>query len=153
MKPTRSQYVLAYSPAICICLGALLLPIIVGWKLLQAPALLLEISFLIWFVMVILVSLALGAILSGLFVSPLVCTLAGKLNGSPFQVGDLVQILAGKHRDRIGRVYEVWGVRRQLRIELSEQESKGVTDVFDYFQICRVQNSDQVATQNPLRLP
>jgi hypothetical protein len=78
----------------CLGAGALALPIIVGWKLLKSPALLLEMSFLIWFVMVILVSLVLGVILSGLFISPFVCTLAGKLNGAPFQAGDSVQILA-----------------------------------------------------------
>jgi len=145
MKPTRSQYVLAHSPAICICAGALALAVFVGWKLLESPTLLLDTSFLSWFIVETLVSLALGVILSGLFISPFVCTLAGKLNGAPFQVGDLVQILTGEHRDRIARVYEVWEERRQLRIELSEQEGKDVTDVFDYFQICRVQNSDQIA--------
>ena len=142
MKPNRTQYVLAQSPSICICAGALALAVFVGWKLLQSPASLFDISFLFWFVVEILISLALGVLLSGLFISPFVCTLAGKLNGSPFQVGDLVQILTGEHRDRIARVYDVWDERRQLRIELGEQECKDVTDVFDYFQICRVQDSE-----------
>jgi hypothetical protein len=144
MKPTRLQYVFAHSVTICTWGGALALAVFVGRSLLRSPTQLLDKSFLFWFVFEILISLALGWTLSGFFISPFVCTFVGKLNGAPFHVGDLVQILVGQHQDHVARVYDVWAERRQLRIELSEQERNDVTDVFDYFQICKLQNAEQI---------
>ena len=52
-------------------------------------------------------------------------------------MGDRVQILAGPHRDRVFRVYEVWDERCQVRVDLDEEAKKEFTDVFSYTQVCR----------------
>ena len=39
------------------------------------------------------------------------------LNGAPFARGDEVQVLAGKYRGQIGKVYDIWEERSQVREE------------------------------------
>ena len=50
-------------------------------------------------------------------------------NGGPFNVGDMVQILAGPHRGRIARVYSLWQ-GDTVRVDLGEEEKTKIRDVF-----------------------
>lgn len=74
----------------------------------------------------------------GLLLWPWVFATGGKINGSPFHEGDLVHVLVGPYRDRVGRIYEMWPSRNQVRVEIDEQAKKDVTDVFGYNEaVCR----------------
>jgi hypothetical protein len=96
--------------------------------------------FLVLFVGAILLAPVFGCYVSLLFMwfilGP-VYYARGRLNGAPFHEGDHVQILVGLHRGRVVRVYAIWAERNQVRVELGEQKTKGVSDVFSYFQVCR----------------
>jgi hypothetical protein len=61
----------------------------------------------------------------------------GLSNGAPYRVGDHVQVLCRFQRDKVGRVYEVWAERNQVRVELGEAARERVEDVFSYFEVCR----------------
>jgi hypothetical protein len=74
--------------------------------------------------------------LAVIFVSP-IYSLAARMNGAPFRIGDSVRILSGPYRDRIARVYEIWEPRDQVRLDLDADARKKVTDVFSYTQVCR----------------
>ena len=57
-------------------------------------------------------------------------------NGAPFEVGDVVEILAKEHRGRVGRVYAKWqgdSVRVELGVPLKDQ----FDDVFFWDQLLR----------------
>jgi hypothetical protein len=66
----------------------------------------------------------------------------GTRNGAPYAKGDLVHILTGKHRGQVAAVYDVWGVRRQVRVKLGESAGKDFSDLFDDHQVCRA-NSER----------
>ncbi len=59
------------------------------------------------------------------------------INGAPFVVGDRVRILTGPYRDQISDVYEVWGHRNQLRVDLDSEARSKVGDVFSFTEVCR----------------
>ena len=105
------------------------------------PALRSSILGMVWFACLMIVAAILGVLGAGIFggmfiLGPLYRWRATK-NGAPYRVGDEVLILAGAHRDRVARVYEVWSERGQVRVELSEEERRKVTDVFSYVAVCR----------------
>jgi hypothetical protein len=58
------------------------------------------------------------------------------LNGGPFVVGDTVQILNGRHRGRVGRIYSEWQ-QGQVRVDLGEEEKKRCRDIFSPSQLLR----------------
>jgi hypothetical protein len=57
-------------------------------------------------------------------------------NGAPFRVGDHVQILVGRHRGRVVRVYSGWR-DDCVRVELGEREAEKFKDIFDPIQLLR----------------
>lgn len=61
--------------------------------------------------------------------------LGAKLNGAPFHENDEVQILVGPHKSEVAKIYEIWPDRRQVRLDLGENEKKTVNDVFAYTEI------------------
>jgi len=69
-------------------------------------------------------------------------------NGAPFRVGDSVRLLAGPHAGRVVWVYEVWGERGQVRVELGEQARDRVEDVYSDVEVCR-----EAAAPGPARQP
>jgi hypothetical protein len=98
-----------------------------------------------WLSLLLLLGIVLLAALLGYFLAfllgwlvlgPLYCA-RGLKNGAPFREGDLVRVLAGAHRDRVVRVYEVWESGDQVRVALGDKERKDATDVFAPYQICR----------------
>ena len=48
-----------------------------------------------------------------------------------------VLILAGSHRGRLVRVYEVWSERGQVRVDLDEQAKRDFQDIFSFLEVCR----------------
>jgi hypothetical protein len=96
------------------------------------------------YLLLFIVSIVVAPVLFCFLSLPCACMVLGplyyfraRLNGAPFRVGDRVRILVGPHRDRIVQVYDVWGERRQVRVDLDAQTEKDVTDVFSFTQICR----------------
>lgn len=71
-------------------------------------------------------------------------------NGAPFQVGDHVRILAGRHKDRIVRVYDVWK-EDQVRVELGQPEREKFDDIFSDIQLLR--HNVQSAGERPESIP
>lgn len=77
------------------------------------------------------------AMLSALFVWPLAGRLVARLNGAPFAVGEVVEVLGGKDAGRVAEIYEVWPTRGQVRLRLGEERASAVTDVFSEHQVRR----------------
>jgi hypothetical protein len=128
MKPSPIQYFFGHGLKVSMCVGAMVVAVLVGWSCG---------AFSIWAAIAVLVALPLGCILGSLFLGPFVFAVGSKINGSPFHEGDLVHILVGPYRDRVGHIYEMWPSRNQVRVEIGEQAEKDVTDVFSYNEICR----------------
>lgn len=63
------------------------------------------------------------------------------LNGFPYAIGDEVQILAGKHRGRRGRVYEL-GQFGRPRVRLGEEAARDFGDLFEPTEVARVAGGD-----------
>ncbi len=76
-----------------------------------------------------------------LVLRPLQLRLA-RVNGAPFHNGDLVQVLAGRYRGRVGRVYAEWETRGQVRVDLGDEAKRKVQDVFGELQLCRVEEAE-----------
>ena len=62
----------------------------------------------------------------------------GLQNGGPFQDGDLVQVISGPHRDRVGRIYSGWQ-HDTHRVELGEDAERNYSDIFADYQLLRVE--------------
>jgi len=128
MKPSPIRYFFGHGWKVSMCIGALVVAVWVG---LSCG------SFSVWAALAVLLALPLGCILGAVFLWPFFFIVGSKINGSPFHEGDLVHILVGPHRDRVGRIYEMWPSRNQVRVEIGDQAKKDVTDVFSYNEICR----------------
>jgi hypothetical protein len=61
----------------------------------------------------------------------------GRANGAPYLAGDRVRILAGKHKNFVGSIYEVWDERGQVRLDLGPEPRKDFSDVFTYTEVFR----------------
>ena len=97
-------------------------------------------SSALWLVAIIALALPAGyllALVSGCLIFPPLFRRCGLRNGAPFHNGDRVRILVGQHRDKIVHVCEVRESWNQVRVELSEQDQKNVTDVFSDYEVCR----------------
>jgi len=143
MKPTKVQYFCAqqwptYAWLISFSLcgaGLAVYASDLASLILSQPA----VSF--WLACLVVLGAAIGWLcggIAGAFILGPFYVAVGKLNGAPFQPGDQVQILAGPHRDHVFRVYEVWEVRNQVRVDLGEKAVANFSDVFSSNEICRV---------------
>jgi len=96
------------------------------------------------FVIIVLLSLPLGyftgTLFTACFFGPLY-TARGDVNGSPFAVGDMVQILSGPHKGRVVRIYSKWQ-GNSVRVELGEQEKETFGDVFSPHKLIREKNAE-----------
>ena len=88
-----------------------------------------------------------GVLLSMFIAGPLHMARAEK-NGAPFRDGDMVHILAGRYRDRVARVYEVWESRNQVKVSLGEEARFMGKDIFSFTQVCRKGSAEQDAAPN-----
>lgn len=92
------------------------------------------------FVGYLAVAAALGYLVGGLlslFILGPVYYGQGLDNGAPYQPGDQVRLLSGRHRGRVVTVYEVWSERGQVRVDLGDVERSAVKDVFGHVEVCR----------------
>ena len=136
-KPSKLQYLLARGYVRSTCTTATIVAAVAARQIGPSLAAMRDVSFLFYYVAAIVLIWPLGWFLGAFCVWPFVMALTNKLNGAPFQNGDLIHILVGPHRDRVAHIYDVWPTRNQARVELGEKEKKAVTDVFDYTDICR----------------
>ena len=65
----------------------------------------------------------------------------GRRNGGPFQPGDLVQVLSGRHRNRVARVYSTWQCNT-VRVDLGEDAKERFRDIFPAYQLLRVEPAE-----------
>ncbi len=128
MKPSRLQYFFGHGLKVSTSVGAIALTAVVVISIGNIS---------IWTVIAVLPALPLGWILGALILWPMVFTIGSRFNGAPFNDGDMVHVLVGPYRDQVGRVYEMWPSRNQLRVDLGEQAEQDVTDVFVYNEVCR----------------
>jgi len=100
---------------------------------------------LLHFIILILITLLIGffsSILMGWFVlGPLYYGRCLK-NGGPFHEGDIVQIIAGRYRDRIVRVYSSWQ-GDSVRVMLGQNEKDKFQDIFSPTELIRVNDTEQ----------
>ncbi len=100
---------------------------------------------LLHFIFIILITLLIGiffSILIGWFVlGPLYYNRCLK-NGGPFHEGDIVQIIAGRYRDRILRVYSSWQ-GDSVRVMLGQNEKDKFQDIFSPTELIRVNDTEQ----------
>jgi hypothetical protein len=116
MQPTWMQRVFArhipglvalivITLAVTIWIGIGLLPLVIFeptvWSVIRFGLLMTAALVMGFFVAVLAISI---------FIPPLYHWRAS-LNGAPFKVGDHVRILAGRHRDRVVRIYAIWESR------------------------------------------
>lgn len=85
-----------------------------------------------------LASFPLGWLLGAILLWPIVALVARKLNGAPYNKGDLVYILIGEKKHTISRIYEVWNERHQVRVDLGDSARQNINDVYSYHEICRI---------------
>jgi hypothetical protein len=128
MKPSLIRYFFGHGLKVSMCFGSLALAILVA----QACG-----AFSIWTVIAVLVALPLGCILGALFLWPFIFQIGSKVNGAPFQKGELVHILNGRYRDKVGHIYEIWKERNSVLVDLGEETKKDGPHEFSYNEICR----------------
>jgi len=92
----------------------------------------------------------LGALLGVLILGRVFYPLVRWLAGAPFAVGDKVMILRGPRRRKIAEVYAVWEERGQVRLRLSDEESKAVADVFACYEVKRVMEPNKSPEPTPV---
>jgi hypothetical protein len=140
MKPTLAQRVIASGlPEKVVTLGG-------GIALMAAtaatllPVLELRLAAIAAFVFYVVVAGLLGVLLAAFaaaFLLGPVYNARAAENGAPYQSGDWVMILAGPHRGRVARVYEVWESRQQVRVDLGDEARGKFEDLFNYVAVLR----------------
>lgn len=115
--------------------------IMLGWAgSILIPVLTLSIWGIVKFIGLMLIAAALGFMLGvfpgGMLIGILLLWIEHR-NGAPFAPGDEVIILSKRFPGRVTRIHAVWAERRQVRVELGDDERENVTDVFFYTDICR----------------
>jgi hypothetical protein len=149
MKPGLHNYFFAHAMRIAAHGGGLILSILVGRAYWQDCAA----SFNAWLIFYLLAAFAayylLGMIFGVMLFGPFLGMLARKVNGAPFAVDDRVMILIGRHKGKIGSVYELWPSRGEVRVFLNEEEKKKVTDVFGNHQVWRIGKENDASQIKP----
>jgi len=152
MKPTRAQYFFArgrpvqfffilffvggplcFAYTVAGLLAHVYEPLSDTWNLLRVVFYVI-IAVLLGF----LLTLVAGSCLAGILwpiLRPLYRARCAR-NGAPFQPGDHVQILVGRHKGRVVRVYGGWR-DDSVRVELSETEKEKLKDIFSAIQLLR----------------
>ncbi len=63
-----------------------------------------------------------------------------RIQGAPFKVGDKVIILKGPRKNKVTEVYEIWHLRLQVRVRLTEDEATCVADVYSDYEIMKIKD-------------
>lgn len=110
------------------------------------PGLLIRWPAMVWTVCAIVISLPIGAWIGGILGAILLPPLfrwREKANGGPFAIGDRVQIIAGKHAGRIGRVYAL-PQGAPFRVDIGPLAAADFTDVFSGVEVMLVTSPTRV---------
>jgi hypothetical protein len=128
MKPSLIRYFFGHGFRVAMSIGAITLTVAVG---LSCG------GFSIWSFIAAVVAVPLGGVLGALFLWPIVFRIGSRVNGAPFRNGEVVHILAGKYRDRIGRISDIWTQRNSVIVQFDEDQEKEVIHEFSYNEVCR----------------
>jgi hypothetical protein len=134
MTASRWQYFFASGWPLVIWFGSFAFAFVTvvarlfGWPT-QFDSVGMLLSWIAGIVAAALSGLLVATVLSWVVVRPLYRYRA-RLNGAPFQVGDHVEVLAGRDRGSVAAIYELWPERRQVRVDLGEVSRASVQDVF-----------------------
>jgi hypothetical protein len=137
MNTRTLRHVLARSFVFCTCGPGVGVPMLFLLREPPPTVLLLDLSYSFSLLGFLVTAGALSWLGGAIVLWPIVSWIVSRFNGGPFDVGDVVYILIGPHRDRTVRVYDVWPSRGQIRVELGETERAEVKDVFEYVEVCR----------------
>jgi F420-0:gamma-glutamyl ligase-like protein len=143
MKPSFAHYVLAHTAGISAGIGALGGVALLIQILRDSDALIPDTATILWSIVAAVPMAAMGWVFGMAFIWMIVGRLAARFQGWPFQVGDEVCILSGKHINRITRIYEIWDERGQVRIDLGEEAKNAVEDVFCAVAVCRTKTQNK----------
>ena len=138
MQPSKLNYVLAYAAEISAWLGALGGIVLLVVILNNSDALILDSTVILWSAVAAVPMGALGWLFGRVIMWMLLGHAAARIQGWPFQVGEEVWILRGKHRNRIARIYEVWAERGQVRIDIGDDAKNSAEDVIVAVAVCRM---------------
>lgn len=141
MSAATWQYVLAtgWLPSIWHWVWSLVAVGFTAWSINPPLDAFRELSFLWTFLLAMVLSFFAGgfaAIIPAWFVFGPILYAQGLENGGPFVPGDLVQVLAGEHRGRTGRVYRQWQ-NDTVRVELGETAKARYEDIFSAYELVR----------------
>jgi len=138
MRPAAWRYLFAHVFAIVTCTSAVLVACFGGLIALIPLAEQPSLGAVIRVPFVVTVAAALGwmfGFLALAFIGPAIYHFVLWINCRPYQAGDCVQVLAGPHRGRVARIYEIWEERGQYRVELGEQAARDIEDVVSFLDI------------------
>jgi hypothetical protein len=102
-----------------------------------------DIWFVLCFVFAVVLAVPVGFFLSLAVGFPVIGTIMmtrERINGGPFEIGDRVQIIAGRHAGTVTRVYSTWQCGT-LRVELGEEASEDFKDIYGPAQLLRATES------------
>ena len=128
MKPSFIRYVFAHGLKVSMGLGGLALAALVV-RLCG--------GFSVWTAISVVLVLPLGFMLGFFVVWPFILYFGSKLNGEPFQNGELVYIIVGRFRDCTGRIDTAWKKRNSVFVDLGEQTKENRPHEFWSNEICR----------------
>lgn len=137
MKPAKVHYILAHGFRLSTWGVSVIFTGILGWVYFFNSGVPIRELLSLWSILLILLTLPIGWLLGGLVIWPFVGSIANKMNGAPFHVGENVCILIGSNCGKEVRIYDVWNDRHQVRVELGEQAKADLKDVFSFHQVCR----------------
>ena len=128
-----------------VALGTWAVAIVAGG--LSQAAVLLEPEVLLRLALVA-VLLPLAGLFMGAFARLPIAWLCARYNGAPFQVGDVVRIMAGPRKGTVAEVYEIaigQGNERLLRLDLGPEERASYGDLFGEYSVLRMPKDGQHA--------
>ena len=137
MRLSGIHYFFAHGVRLATWGTALFSVVAVIWHCPPTLALLGNAEYMCPLIVSLLAAAPLGWILGAIFLWPVFFAVGSKVNGAPFEEGDLVRILVGPHRGEVVRVYEVWEERNQVCVDLGGRAKTEATDVFNYTEVCR----------------
>jgi hypothetical protein len=147
MKPSFHRYLLAHTAGISAGAGMLGALALLIRGLMDSDVLPSDAATVTWMVLAAVPMVAAGWVFGMAFVWRLLGPLAAKAQGWPFQVGDEIRILSGKHKNTITRIYGIWDARGEVRVELGADARNAAEDVFCAVAVCRTKTRDPSATE------
>ncbi len=143
MKPSLLNYLLAHTAGICAGIGALGSVALLLAMLYDSGALILDATTIVWSIVAAVPIAAMGWVFGMCFIWMIVGRFAARFQGWPYEIGEEVCILAGKHINRIARIYGIWDERGQVRVDLGDDAKNTVEDVFCAVAVCRMKTQNK----------